>query len=389
MGAQGSQSSVSFREEVVWGEKDAGQFTGANFTSEDMAFAIENKSSDNIRPDRQTADLIQVGAECSGGIETEFQAANLDGLLPGFFWHNEAIADTPWDAAPTGESVVFTTETGGGVGGIMTVTDSSKWSAGKVFSVVGSVSNDGTYTVKLIVDGTHVQVYDPLITETSVAVTFGGETIRNGVTKRSFSIERANNDISQFFLYLGMVPNTLEMSIESGSPVTAMMGFVGKDETLTQTHAGVGDPTALSTNPIINAVASVGEVAIDNLALASCLLQKVDFSLDNQVEGKTGVGVLGFCSAEGKSIALTGNISMYFQDQTYYAKYLDSTAFGLSFTLTDSLGNTYVLQIPQCKFDEATANVTGKDDDVMLEGKFVAIVSPLTGYSIQLTRFLV
>ena len=55
MGAQGSQSSIEIRKEVAWGELDAGQFTGKNFTAEDMAFAIENQTSNNIRPDRQTA----------------------------------------------------------------------------------------------------------------------------------------------------------------------------------------------------------------------------------------------------------------------------------------------------------------------------------------------
>ena len=383
MGAQGSQSGIAIREEVVWGEVDAGQFTGTNFTSEDMAFAIENQVSNNVRPDRQTSDLVQVGASCEGGFETEMQSANIDDLLPGFLW------DTDWHAPPSGESVVFTIETGSGVGGLMTVADSSVFSLGQVVEISGSVSNDGIYTVKALPDGTKVQFYAPLVTETSVAVTFLGHYLRNGVFKHSYSIERANNDVSQFFLYRGMVGSVLEMAIESGAPITAKLAFIGKDEQLAQTQWGTTDPTATSVKPILNAVSSVGEVSVDNVAMSSCLLQKVDFSLDNQVEGKTGVGVLGYCSAEGKSIALTGNISMYFNDETYYEKYLGSTAFGLSFTVEDTLGNTYVIQLPQCKFDAATANVSGKDDDVMVEGTFVAIMHPTSGYMIQLTRITV
>ncbi len=382
MGAVGSQAGIALTKEVVWGVKPEIQFTGTNFVSENMSFGITNEESKNVRPDRQTSELVQVGAECGGGFETEFQAANVDAILPA------VLMDTDWHAPPAGESVVFTIETAGGVGGLMTVADSSVFSVGQVVQINGSVSNDGFHTVKTIVDATNVQLTAPLVTETSVAVVFAGHYIRNGVTQSSFSIERSNNDISQFFLYRGMVPSTLEMSIESGSPVSANFSFVGKDEVLQQTQHGSTDPISPSTNPIMNAVSSIGEVAIDGVELASCLLQKVGFTLDNKVEGKTGVGVLGFCFAVAKSIGFTGNISMYFNDETYYEKYLASTAFGLSFTLTDPDNNSYIIQIPQCKFDKVTSNVSGKDDDVMLDGTYVAIVSPTTGYTIQITRIL-
>ena len=383
MGAQGSQAGINVREETVWGELDPGQFTGLNFVSEDMAYNIENQRSNNVRPDRQTSDLIQVGAECGGGFETELQAKNLDLLLPGFLW------DTAWHTPPPGENCVFTIETGGGDGGVITVADSSLWTVGKVFGVDGTASNDGILTVKDIPDATHIQVVQPLITEASIATTFTGDTIRNGVTKHSFSIERALNDISQFFLYKGMVPNTLEVGFESGNPVTANISFVGKNEVTKNTQYGTLDPVALSTEPIMSAVSSVVAVLIDNVVMEECLLQKLDFTLDNQVEGKKGVGVLGFCNAEGKSIAVTGAISMYFNDVTYYEKYLNSTSFSIQFTLTDTLGNTYVMQLPECKFDAVTANVTGKDDDVLVEGTYEAIFDPTNQYTIQITRFLI
>ncbi len=387
MGAQGSQSGIAFKEETVWGENPLGELTGVNFTSEDMAFAIENQVSNNIRPDRQTADLVQVGAECSGGFETELQANNLDDLFPGFFWD-----DTPlgiWSQPPAGESVTFTIEAGAGDGGTMTVADSSVFTVGQVFAVLGSVSNDGIQVVKAIVDATTIQVYAALVTESSVAVTFDGEYIRNGVTKRSFTVERANYDISQFFTYTGMTPNTMEMAIESGSPITCNLAFVGEEEELAQVSPNTPVPTALPTSPIMNAVSSIGRIAIDGAALESCLLQKVDFTIDNQVEGKTGVGVLGFCDADAKSLSVTGSISMYFNDATYYEKYLASAAFSLTLEVIDTEGNAYVISLPECKFDSATANVSGKDDDVMVEGTFVAIVDPNEGFTIQMTRFIV
>lgn len=380
MGAEGSQAAISYIEEVAWGVTPAGQMTGMNFVSEDMAFALEKQASNNVRPDRQTTALVNVGAEVSGGPETEFQAENIDGLLPGFLWAQD------WTAPPqTSDSVSFATEVGAGVGGVMTFAkDVSAFRVGHFFTISGSGSNDGTFLAKAVTTNT-IQVYEPLITEGAAAVTIGGQTIINGVFKHSYSIERAQYDISQFFLYAGMTGNTLEMTVESGSPVMADLKFVGKNEQLQQTTWGTGSPTALPVTPIMSSVSSVGRVLLGGSVLSSCLLQKVSFTLDNQVDGKTGVGVLGNCDTKAKSLKLSGTITLYFNDKTYYEKYLNSDAFGLLIDLVDADGSVRSIFIPQSEFDTMTANVTGKDDDVLLEGTFISYIGP-GGYTIQIGK---
>lgn len=371
----------------MWGVNPTGQLTGANFTEEDLEYAIENQTSDNIRPDRQTAELTQVAAECSGGFTTEFQSGNIDDLIPGFFMDN----DDGWKSAIADDSLDFTVETGSGVGGtvVFASVNTSTLVVGQPFFVAGSSSNNGWFTVKSITNATTIIVHQPCVTEASVACTIGGEWVHNGVFRQSFTIERANYDISQFFTYVGMVPNTLEFTIESGSPVIAATAFVGKNETLKQASPNTPVPTTLSTTPIINAVSSVGDITVDDSALESCLLQSVSLLVDNQVEGKTGIGVLGFCNANAKSLMVTGSIVMYFNNETYYKKYLDSTSFGLNIPFMDALGNHYLLRVPKCKFDTATANVTGKDDDVLVEGSYVAIIEPDSQYTVSIAKVTV
>lgn len=389
MSAEGSQSGINIREEVVWGEIDTGQFTGMNFVSEDMAFKKEKKSSENVRPDRQTANLVDVDAATEGGIETQFQAVNIDPLLPGCLFAQDWVAPGTI-AAP----VDFTIETGSGVGGIITfdALDTIDIIVGqhiKIASSTAKAANVGTFLVKAV-SGQNVTVNSPLVTEADIAdVVLTGSRIVNGVYRHSYSIERALNDISQFFVYKGMVPNVFEMSIESGSPVMANISFVGKDEELAQTQWGSTDPTDLSTLPIINSGVSVGQIAIDGVAIGSCEIQKVSFSLDNKATGKKGVGVLGNCDVKGKAIEIKGAITLYFEDETYYQKYLASTSFGLSTIVSDSLGNTYGVNLPHCEFDEATANVTGKDDDVLVEGSFAAIMGAAEGFTIVMSRALI
>ena len=302
MSGEGSQSSLSVIEEVTWGVTPGGDMQGVNFTSEDMSMKIDNQISDNIRADRQTADLVQTGASTEGGFETEAQFGNLKDLMEGFFWDN------------------FQTDVG--------------------------------------IDGAQA----------------GTNLLVNGVLKKSYTIQRSNNDISQYFIYKGMTPNTIEWNIETGSTVTVNLGFIGKDETLSQVHVTETPPVV---TPIINAVTSITAIAIDGAPLTECLVQKVSVMLDNKAEGKTGIGVLGYCAVDGKSIEVTGSISMYFNDQAQYQKYIASGNFSLKITFQDTSGNEIVLFLPFCKYDEATANVTGKDDSVMFEATYVAIMNPV------------
>ena len=296
MGAQGSQSGIGVIEEVTWGVTPTGDFQGMNFTGESLAFNISNESSNNIRPDRQTTDLVQTGADTGGGITTEAQSSNLDTVIEGFFW-NAWQNDTP---------------------------------------------------------------------------AVGTRRLTNGVLKKSYSIERSNNDISQYFLYTGMVGSAITWTVETGSPITIDLTFIGKNEALSTTGKTVTPPPL---TPIFNAVTSVTKISIDGVALTECLVQKLSVTLDNKAEGKTGIGVLGYCNVDGKSIEVKGSISMYFNNETQYNKYLNSTAFAITLELTDLDGNVVELLLPRCKYDAATANVTGKDDDVMFEASFVAVMA--------------
>lgn len=399
MSSQGSQTSMSFREEAIWGEKDPGEFTGVNFESEDLAFNIQNQESKTIRPDRQTAEIVQIGADASGGFVTEFQATNVDKLLPGSLW------DTDWHyidgvgatskitAGLTASNLDFSfvVETGAGVGGILTLGSSVVHDiiVGQHFvisNVGGNAANSGLMQAKSVA-GNVIQVDKPLATEVVESIAYlTGDRIRNGVTKHSYSLERGHIDISQFFLYLGAVPNVSIFTVDSGNPVKFNQSFVAKDETLAQTTAAAS-LSALSTLPIMNTAVSVGELAIDGTILTACLIQSVDITFDNKAEGKTGIGVLGFCDVVGQSIMCSGNITMYFNDETYYNKYKNSEYFSLTIPMADTTGNIYVLHMPKVKFLTGTTNVSDKDSTTPFETTYQAIIGA-DGYTFQIVRAL-
>ena len=97
---------------------------------------------------------------------------------------------------------------------------------------------------------------------------------------------------------------------------------------------------------------------------------------------------MGNCGVAGKSIELTGSITLYFEDHAQYLKYKASTFFSLDVTLYDEFGNMYVIAFDAVFFDSLSANVTGKDDDVLLEGTWTAKMGP-NGFTMQVTRVIV
>lgn len=388
MSAEGSQAAINIREEQVPGQLDPGQFTGINFVSETLEDKREHKRSGNVRPDRQTSKVRPINSGVEGGISCEFQAENLDTVLPGSIWADNWVA-----SGTISNPVNFTTETGAGVGGIITfnVADTIDILEGQFISVnspTANAANVGFFLVKNV-DGQNVQVYSPLFTEIGIAdVTLNSSRIVNGVTRHYYSIERALEDVSEFFLFLGNVPNALELMVEAEKEVEINQTFIGiKEEEPKNTQWGTTDPTPLSENDFMIAGIDVGDVLVDGEILSDCLVQKISFTFDNKLEGRKSVNFFGNCDVKGNPIELGGQVVLYFPNSDYYLKYKNSTSFGLAFVLQDSDGNKYGFHLLSNVFDAAKVNITDREEDVLFESDFMSQIGS-AGYMISITRAL-
>lgn len=77
-----SQTVVGYITETQWGVTPTSpEFQTLRFTGESMKIDRENVQSDEIRPDRNVSDMIQVGGSASGGINGEFSYGTYDDIL--------------------------------------------------------------------------------------------------------------------------------------------------------------------------------------------------------------------------------------------------------------------------------------------------------------------
>ena len=75
---------LSYMPEAIWGTTPGSTALQAlRITSESLGFNIENITSNELDYTRMTGDLIQTGAENSGGIDFELSYGTFDDLLEG------------------------------------------------------------------------------------------------------------------------------------------------------------------------------------------------------------------------------------------------------------------------------------------------------------------
>jgi hypothetical protein len=77
-----NRTAVRFVKETVFGTTPATPaFRNLRYTGENLVFNQRSVSSEEIRPDRMTADLVRVGAEVSGDVNIEMSYGSFDELI--------------------------------------------------------------------------------------------------------------------------------------------------------------------------------------------------------------------------------------------------------------------------------------------------------------------
>ena len=363
-------------------------------TGESLAFAIQNDSSKEIRSDRQTTDLVQVGASASGGVNFEMSYKEFDTLLQAVFmdtWDvfgtngvgaavaldiNSTAGTLTASVAPTGANAF--TELA--VGQFIRLVAPSDAANGAILRIATVTSTVITVAAATPIPGTG--------TRSAVAgCTISSSRLVNGSTMRSFSIEKGMLDVSQFFMYRGMNASKLSMSFQSGAIVTGSIDFMGKDSLRGPATAMPGTPVASATYDIVNAVTGVGNILENGSPLAGTFIKSLKLDIDNKLRGQDAIGILGYAGIAPGTLAVSGEMEVYLADGVMYDKFINNTASSVIWTMKDAAGNGYAITLPKIKYSDAKVQAGGLDQDVMLSMPFTALMDATTAKTVLLDRF--
>lgn len=380
---------LTYIKETTWGVTPAtAPPIEVRMTGESLSYDISNTISSEIRNDRQVTDLIQSGATLTGGFNFELSFASFDDFIAGALW-------STWSTEVDITATTISVATASSLNKFVTTvaTNFANVVAGQWIKTAGFVAtaNNGYHRVTAK-GATALTVASTLTKVTAGAtVTLGGQYLRNGTTKNSFSFQRKHTDLSPlvYFIFTGLVVNSMSLSLQSGSIITGSFDFIGESGTVGASAMTSGTKVSANTNTPFNAVSNVANVLENFTAVSTCLIQSLDFSINNNVRGLTSIGVLGNCDIGVGQVDITGTMNAYFQNKNLYDKYIAGTATSISFRMTDASGNSYIITFPTVKFESDKQNAGSANQDIVENIGWRAIRNSTYNCMIQIDKFTI
>lgn len=284
------------------------------FTKETLDHDKMTVESQDIREDRQTEEVIEVGVEAKGGFEFELAVGEYDEFFA---------------AALMG-----------------------------VFADVGGVP-----------------------------------TLKNGVTKSSFVLEKKIL-ADAFASFSGMTVDQMTLTISSRQLITGSVAFIGKGGAVAAASLDVtGGYTLPSTGLKLSASADVGDLLVDGAAVGG--LKSVTITINNNLRANDVIASKTMEEVGVGSVKVSGKIDAYFRNRTLLEKFMAHQTIGLAFTVAreaaaavagDLLGYTFTM--PKLHLPKGMPLIGGKDQDVMLPLEYTAIASGPAGYTMSIAKVL-
>ena len=404
-----SSVQLYYVEETTWGEipvsggsPEAPNLNEFRFTQDSLAQTTETAISEEIRSDRQVADIIRTAVSAGGDVGVELSYASHDDLIAG------ALADD-WSTLINEAAIVADFQTASPGPGSLQMASSPLFASpnwllnirvGQWLQIGGSATsptNDGYYKVASVDTATGLILFDqaPPSAEVGGTFTIKGQMINNGVTRKSFTLEKLFSDITdpqdspesdviQYFT--GMRVGSMNLAIAPGSIINGSFSFEGKQAFSVGSTIGDGAPSTVSANDVLNAVDNIRDILIDGVADENCQFTNVEFTVDNTLRAQPCIGQLANNGIGlGRSV-LSGTIEAYLLDRTFLDRYLNFTTTSLSFRATLG-GNNYIFDFPAVKFTTGTTDTGGNDQDVLVTVEFSGKRDPGDGFAIGINRF--
>lgn len=369
-------------EEVTWGQTPASALAAVRYTSENLGLRKETQSSDEVRQDAQVTDMVEVGKMVDGGFDFEASSAAHDIYMEGAL-RNDFSTDSGFSASTVSAAAGANTIDDSGSGFPTLV-------PGQWIRIAGftNAANNGWAEV---VSATAAQITltgVTLVTEAAGnTITITDSTLVNGTTAKSFTFEKFMSDITQYFGFTGCRINQFQLSVQSRQKVTGTFGVMGRSHRLDATTIGTGAYTAAPTNPVLNASRNVARILEGGAVLgAGVFVQSLDLEVNNNAADVPGVGSEFPVEIQLGRFVVTFSMSVLFQNEVLFNKYLDHTASGLAVAIEDVNGNGYMISLPNLYYTNGDVTGVGNDDQVTADLEGQAILDPTQGITMRIDR---
>lgn len=382
-----NREALSYEKEgATYGTAPGTALEDVRYTGESLNHTTNAVSSDEIRSDRQVPDVTRVGIGASGDTNHRFSYAEFDD------WLESALLSATWTTADADIAGANTTSVGSG-NGVYTL-DAGTWSAtpsaGDILEIRGSATaaNNGykvvvsatTTTVTVAETGTTTAAAEDLVIDILSQVT-------NGTTFASYTIQKEYEDLTNIFqLFPGMVIEGLSLEAAIESLISLTFNWVGKGAVAPAPTTTFAARNGTTSNELFNGVDHI-PLTGEGATHAAIELTSISMALTNNSRQLAVLGQLGAQDVGLGHVEVSGTLQMYFSDATIMDKYTGNTATELIIVFEDTLGNGYVIYMPQVKLTSGAGNAGSQDADVIGDFAFTAYRDATLGYTLRIARF--
>lgn len=386
--ADSNRVGLRYVEEAAFGVTPTGpEMQDLNLTSESLKSNTNTVTSETIRADRNVSDITQVGGGAGGDVGFELRFNDIEPLIAGALqeaWVTTAVSTTVASAQVSAAIVEADTSALNHivVGQFLRLRGATTGGNDGDYRV-GAVSTTGDHTRLTLTDASSGSAAAFTSEVFAAGTSLVGRHIRNGVTPKSFTVEKEFSDVSSFARYAGMRVTAMSLNLESQAILTGSFGFTGKSQaTASATLASATLPS--STNTVMNASGNVGRVWEGGQAVTGVAFQSISIDLNNNPREQAKVGSDSLVGVGTGRAEVTGNVTAYFENNGLIDKFTAGTKSNFRFQITDIAGNSYIVDIPLVTYTDFTIAAGGGNQDVVQDGSWGASIDTSGTYSIQI-----
>lgn len=360
--AETSDARLAYSRESTYGVNPGSGAKYLRMTSESLQRRQGNTKSEEITGDRNPRQNIRTTIDAGGDFSFEFSANNFDDLL-----EDACMADFP--AMPSvieasievdGDAQKFTAASG--LGGLV----KGQWIRTFGFT---NPENNGLFQLAANSSETEIQVLagSGIVDESSATRSIQPSAmLRPGSTLHSATYEKQFTDISKYEAFVGMVVESLSLSMSREQVITGSVSLVGKDSLAPTGSTGMGTISAAGTELVVAAVDALRGIREGSLIEDTDLrITELSMTLSNATRLKRGAADDTPFSVGLGILDVELSASFYFSDDSLIAKYRNNAVTPFSFRI-DCPGMSYVFTLPQTRILDLGDPISGPSDDVYL-----------------------
>jgi len=379
------EETIGADESAVGGVSILTAFKNTRLVNESLKQNTETTESQEVRPDRQVPCVKRTNVAAGGDVNVELSYGTYDDFF-------EAVLESAgWSTIVTSTETTYSMADGDNSindSGTAFISDgflANQWIKTSGFT---ESANNGYFKIVSLAAGKMVLSGRTVVTEAagdSVTAVMG-EQIVNGVTEKSFSVQREYTDVvtDKFALFNGMVFDGFNLSVPADGLITGAFTLLGKLQANATGSTGDGTAEAATTLCPMNAT---DEVLAILEGMSTQEVTNFTMAIINNMRARQVVGTLGPESYGSGRVGASGTVTMYFENKTIMDKYLDFTDTSLVAIFVDDAGNAYIIDFPRVKYTDGGNPTPGPNTDIVADMTWMAHRHATEDVTVRIVRF--